>query len=173
MWGEGFFFVLCGFVSLATAKRKPRWGPERGEEAGPTAPPRRGLSPSACACVSCSRCHRPQPLGDTKGADSAVSVACWGRASPGGWGCLLQELAAALSFASDRFPKLLPPQNRSGATLMPPFLFLHLKRQSRVRPERRPPPFFHFLQSSFPLSMVPCCTSSVLALSKRFGIKNA
>lgn len=56
------------FVSLATAKRKPRWGPERGEEAGPPAPPRRGLSPSACACVSCSRSHRPQALGDTKGA---------------------------------------------------------------------------------------------------------
>ena len=68
MWGEGFCFVLCGFVSLATAKRKPRWGPERGEEAGPTAPPWRGLSPSACACVSCSRGPRPQPLGDTKGA---------------------------------------------------------------------------------------------------------
>ena len=55
------------FVSLATAKRKLRWGPER-EEAGPPAPPRRGLSPSACACGSCSRSHRPQALGDTKGA---------------------------------------------------------------------------------------------------------
>lgn len=71
--------------------------------------------------------------------------------------------AAPLSPASCRFPKLRRPQNRSGATLTPPFLFRHLRRESGVRPQRLPPTAFHFLQNAFPLSIVLCCMSPRLS----------
>lgn len=157
------------FFSLTTTERKPEYRPEQGDEGGVHSPwgqvylgsPQPGLCLLLPGSLAVAQAGQEQ--------DTAVPTC-----SPGSLltEATLQGEAAPLSFAGRGFPKLLPPQNRSGATLtLPSSLFTWRGKAGSGKSTRVLPRPSVSLQNSFSLPLLLGSRSLSLASGRRFGTR--